>query len=106
MALFRMTHLPHRVRLFERETSFVFGSRARRLIMNRSTAWRVAPTGTYVFTVFHYARHCRIAPGIREHLRASRFVVLSVVIKKRDTFIVVVLTRLLAVRTSRFGIND
>jgi hypothetical protein len=39
-----------------------FGSRRTAgLIVNSSTSWRVTPTGTYVFTVFHYARDCRIA---------------------------------------------
>src|SRR5688572_5292733 len=107
MDLFRMTHLPHRGQIVLRGRQvFVFGSRARRLIVNRSTTWRVTPTGTDVFTVFHYAWDCRIASGIREHFRSSRFVVLSVVIDERDTLLVVVLTRLLAVRTSRLGIND
>ena len=101
-----MTHLPHRIRLFERETGFVSEAGPAGLIMNRSTARRVAPTGTNVFTVFHNARDGRIASGIREHLRAARFVVLSVVIDKRNTFLVVELTSLLAVRTSRLGIND
>jgi hypothetical protein len=76
-----------------------------RLVVDRSTTRRVTPAGTFVFTVFDYARHSRVAAGIREHFGATGAIVLSVVVDERDAFGAVVVPRLLAVRTSRLCIN-
>ena len=102
-----MEHLPHRVRLWRARQGFCCESRRPAgLVVNRSTSRRVAPTGANILTVLHYARNRRIAVGIREHLGSTRLVVLRVVVEERNTLAVVVLARLLAIRTSRLGIDN
>ena len=76
-----------------------------RLVMDRSTTWGGTPARTYVFTVFNYARHGRVVAGVREHFSAPGAIVLRVVVDKGNAFGVVVIPRLLAVRTSRLCIN-
>jgi hypothetical protein len=73
--------------------------------MNGSTTGRVSPTRSDILSIFHDAWHGRVAIRIGEHLGASRFVVLGVVVDERNTFGVVVITSLLTVRTSRLGVD-
>ena len=75
------------------------------LVVNSSTACRIAPTGAHIFAILDDARHGRIAAGISEHLGATCFIVLGVVVEKGNTFAVVVIARLLAIRTTRLGVD-
>ena len=77
-----------------------------RLIVNGSTARGIAPTGTYILTVFHDARDGGIATGILEHLGAAGAIVLRIVVEKGNAFGVVEFACLLAIRTSRLGIDN
>ena len=76
-----------------------------RLIMNSSTAGWSSPTGTQILSIFDDARHGWIAVRVREHLGASRFVVLCVVVDKRNAFGVVEVARLLTVWTAGLCVN-
>src|SRR6185369_15852209 len=89
----------------EGEPLFIVTPAHGRLIVNGSTAGRVAPARTDILTVFNNARHRRIAAGIREHFCTPRFVGLCVVVNEWDAFGVVEVSRLLAVRTPRFCVD-
>lgn len=74
--------------------------------MNGSTTRRVAPARSQVLAIVHDARDSWIAGRVGEHLSASLAIVLSVVVSKRNTQRIVMIARLLAVRTPRFGIDN
>src|SRR5688500_229816 len=74
--------------------------------MHGSTARRVAPTRTFVPAIFHHAWNCRVAAGKAEHLSATRAIVLRVVFDERDAFRVIEISGLLAIRTSRFCVDN
>ena len=74
--------------------------------MHRSTAERIAPSGLNILSVFDDARNGWIAVGILEHLSAKSFIRLRVAIDESDALRIVMLTRLLAVRTTWFGVDN
>jgi hypothetical protein len=76
------------------------------LIVDRSTTRRVAPTRSFVLAIFNNARDGRVATRESKHLSASRAIGLRIVVSKRDSCRVVVIARLLAIRTPRFGIDN
>ena len=79
---------------------------ARPSIMDRSTAGRVTPTGSFVLSVFNNAWDGRVTAGKRQHLFAARQIGLSVIIRKRYALRIVVIPGLLAVRTTWFCIDQ
>ena len=76
-----------------------------RLVVDRSTTWRVAPARTNVLTVFDNAWDRGIAAGIGEHLGSAGAVVLRVVVGEWNALGVIVIARLLTIRTPRFCVN-
>jgi len=77
-----------------------------RLIVHRSTARWVSPSGTYVLTIFDYARHGGIPARVRKHLGAPGAVVLRVVFNKGNALRVVEFAGLLTVRTTRLYVDN
>src|ERR671939_395712 len=73
----------------------------RALVVDGSTARRVAPPRPDVLAVSDDARHRRVAARKGEHLLAPRAVVLRVVLGPLDPLLAVVVARRLAVRTPR-----
>ena len=74
--------------------------------MNRSTTERIAPARLNVLSVFDDARDCGITTGVLEHLGAIFLIRLRIAIDKGHALRIVVFARLLAVRTTWFGIDD
>ena len=89
----------------EGEPLFIVQPAHGRLIVNGSTAKRITPTGLHMLAVLDDARHRWVATGKREHLCASRLIVLRVVFEKRNAFRVVMVARLLAIRTPWFYVD-
>ena len=77
-----------------------------RLVVNRSTTRWIAPAGTQVLAVLDDAGHGWVAAGVGEHLRPACAIVLSIVVEKGNAFGVVILARLLAVRTTRLRVDN
>ena len=74
--------------------------------MHRSTTQRVAPTGLYILPILHDAWDGGIAVRILEHLGAKFFAGLRVAVDEGEAFRVVIIARLLAIRTTGFGVDD
>jgi hypothetical protein len=81
-------------------------SSARPLIMDRSTAGRIAPAGAFILSVFHNARHCRISTREGQHLLSPRAICLRVVVDERNTDRVVMISGLLTVGTARLRVDN
>jgi hypothetical protein len=71
--------------------------------VNRSAS--AFPSDLLELPVFDYDGNCRIAVAYREHLFAINEVVLRVALIKSDPQLIIMLTRLLAVRTAGFGVE-
>ena len=76
-----------------------------RLVVNRSTARRVAPARALVLAVFNNTRNGRVASRILKHLRASSAIVLCIVIDKWNALRIVIVARLLTIRTTWFRVD-
>src|SRR5690348_3299211 len=100
-----MEYVASRMWIGERKAGFVGSRHAAGLVVNRSTARRRTPAGTQILTVSRDAGPGRIAAGISEHLGATGLIVLGVVVEKRNVFLRVVFARLLAIRTTRLGVD-
>ena len=74
--------------------------------MHRSTTERITPSRLNVFSVFDDARNGWIAAGVLEHLSAKFLIRLRVAIDEGKALRIVVLARLLAIRTTWFGVDD
>src|SRR5215471_14621507 len=74
-------------------------------IVDRSTTQRVAPTGLHILSVFDDAGHRRVTARILKHLSAIVFVILRVAIDESCPLGIVVVARLLTVRTTWFGVD-
>ena len=74
--------------------------------MDGSTTRRIAPARAYILAVLNNAGHCRIATRIGEHLLATRAIILGIVFDERSTLLIVVVSRLLTIRTAGLHINN
>src|SRR6185503_3349060 len=72
------------------------------IIVHRSTAGRVAPTGALILAVFNNAGHRGVSAREGKHFRATRGIRLRVVVSKWNALGVVVVPGLLAIRAPRF----
>jgi hypothetical protein len=74
--------------------------------VNRSTTERIAPSRLHIFSVFNDTRNGWVAAGVLKHLSAKFLIRLRVAIDEGKALRIVVLTRLLAVRTTWFGVDN
>lgn len=95
-----MQHLPHKYKSTKGRQRLLKQPAHGRLIVNSSTFGWVAPTGTEILSILDDARNSWITVRIRKHFRASCFVVLRIVVDKRNALRVVVVARLLTIGTA------
>ena len=74
--------------------------------MDRSTTWRLAPTGGFEFAVFYYAGDSGVAIREGKHLGAPRKIILRVIVSERNILRIVIIPGLLAIGTIRFRVDN